>query len=218
MDYKGMTVNERLWESGQWKDFHDAQERLDAISIIKIAKSVSLGRSWLVPFLLSLGIYTKELDYGYCMSDAERADVDGDYQKAIALYSADIEKGLADIDEYINLAYLLWRHDGQTDILNKCSQLYPYSSDAIFWKEYFYVSGNWKAHSEVEWLSMIEKFKRYYIPTAKLYFVCYLHCKEKYADKMDAFLTECDRCPTALNLYIKDMIEMTDIQDHKDEK
>lgn len=40
-----------------------------------------------------------------------------------------------------------------------------------------------------------------------MYFVCYLYNKEKYTSHMSDFLDECDRYPTALNLYIKEQIE-----------
>ena len=51
------------------------------------------------------------------------------------------------------------------------------------------------------------KYDHYFPYTYQMYFVCYLYNKEKYASHMSDFLDECDRYPTALNLYIKEQIE-----------
>ncbi len=139
-----------------------------------------------------------------------------------------MSEGQIELEEYMNLAHLLWRctldtplicpttrlpvnldfdaHDKMASIFRRCSEEYAGCSDVEFWAEFYRVSGNWKAHSEDEWLSIIEKYEHYLLYTNQMYFVCYLHSKEKYADKMEYFLAECDRYPTALNLYIKEII------------
>lgn len=205
-----------------------------AKGIIFVSKRIGLGRWWLVPALREENlhsnhvVYSKDIDYKYCMSDAERADVDGDYLKAIQLYIKAMSEGQIELEEYMNLAHLLWRcsmntplispttklpvnlgfdaHDKIASIFRRCSEEYAGCSDVEFWAEFYRVSGNWKAHSEDEWLSIIEKYEHYLLYTNQMYFVCYLHSKEKYADKMEYFLAECDRYPTALNLYIKEII------------
>ena len=205
-----------------------------AKGIIYLSKKIGLGRWWIVSELFCLGekskpLYSKEIDYKYCMSDAERADVDGDYFKAITLYTKSADEGQMDLDDYLNLIHLLWRctvepplisrtskqpitldydaNERMESMLKRCSQEYPGCSDVDFWEEYYRVSGNWKAHTEEEWLSIINKYDHYFPYSYQMYFVCYLYNKEKYTSHMSDFLVECDRYPTALNLYIKEQIE-----------
>lgn len=231
---EGQLVTEKLRKAHLFRLYNFFYSIKFAKGIIYIAKRIGLGRWWIISELDSLGekskpVYSKAIDYKYCMSDAERADVDGDYSKAISLYLDTIEKERMDLEDYLNLVHLLWRctldsplispksnlpvkpdfdaHDKMVSILKHCSEEYAGCSDVDFWDEYYRVSGNWKAHTEEEWRSIIFKYECYFPHTEQMFFVCYLHNADNYSRIIDSFYTECDRCPTALNLYIKNMIE-----------
>ena len=193
--------------------------------IIYALKRICFNRYGIVRYLIANNLYSKKLDYKYCMSAGERADIDGDYVKAVSLYrSGDGQR--SDTEDYINLAHLLWRFtsdcpgrlcndfnlgevlEGSDDLLDDVLNciINKGLSEGNFWKEYYRLNGNWKAHSEEEWLDIIKSSRWHY--NNAMYFVCYLYDKEKYASEIADFLEECDRCPTALNLYIKEQIKM----------
>ena len=139
--------------------------------IIYALKRIGFNRYGIVRYLIANNLYSKKLDYKYCMSAGERADIDGDYVKAISLYrSGDGQR--SDTEDYINLAHLLWRFtsdcpgrlcndfnlgevlEGSDDLLDDVLNciINKGLSEGNFWKEYYRLNGNWKAHSEEEWL------------------------------------------------------------------
>lgn len=225
--YSGMTVNERLWNSHNFNRFVQAEKEHDIEAIIRIAREIHLDRTWQVDFLKQKGWYSRDVDYHLCMSNAERADVDGNYLEAIYEYEKIIVSSPF-LAAYINLAHLYWRsipdnpnmftclripesvrtraEQRMKEILTMCCKKYCRNSDGPFWSEYYDSCDKGKNHSEIEWLKIIENFSDYGPASNQMYFVCYLYDKEKYASEIADFLEECERCPTALNLYIKEQM------------
>lgn len=56
IDYKGMTVNERLYVSGFMDEFDEAVEEKDIEKVICILKKVELTDLSIVPILKELGL------------------------------------------------------------------------------------------------------------------------------------------------------------------
>ncbi|MGM8363820.1 hypothetical protein ACSV4D_18050 [Flavobacterium sp. ARAG 55.4] len=55
MDYGGMTVNERLYESGKLDKFDKAVAQKNVKEVVKILKAVDLKTESIIPILESLG-------------------------------------------------------------------------------------------------------------------------------------------------------------------
>ena len=60
MEYDGMTVNERLYASGQLKDFDEAVKRQDVDRLIDILHSVGLNDELILPVLKAEGFCRDE--------------------------------------------------------------------------------------------------------------------------------------------------------------
>ena len=56
MDYGGMTVNERLYESGKLNKFDKAVAQKNVKEVVKILKAVDLNKESIIPILESLGL------------------------------------------------------------------------------------------------------------------------------------------------------------------
>ncbi len=54
--YQGMTVNERLYESGQFDEFDNAIKKGDKEKVTEILMKVELNENSILPILKSLGL------------------------------------------------------------------------------------------------------------------------------------------------------------------
>ena len=224
-ELKGETVNGRLSRIHEIDNFYHAVKEGDVPEIARIARLADLGRSWQVSFLKANGIYTPENDFKYCMSDAEKADVTGNYIDAIMLYEHDIYSlDCQEFECYLNLAHLYWRcipknperflfpvpsfiscraHQSMNNVLEKLSTINKYRDDYRFWQIYY--------RSVIDGMTSKEIYDtiiRHYSSslTDEMCFVAYPFKKDDLQTQIDTFLSYCNEYPTAKNKYIQGKI------------
>lgn len=230
MKYGSMTVNERLWESGFYDEFNYLlKSKADIKKIISILKQIELTRRDIVYILKQNDLYSQTIDYSFCMSDGQRADINHDYLAAIDFYEQECESPVFAGEAIPNLVYLYWcvcelnpnpcqlsslqidksiALNRLNSLLDKGSMMFKYNCTFTFWRVYYLTSqiGSQFALSEKQWLMIIERFASLYPPSPDLYFVCYQHNKNRYESIIKEFLIEAANCPTAKNLFIQSQI------------
>lgn len=230
VNYGGMTFNERLFESGLYDEYYRLlTNKENTERIIQILKKVQLTRGNIINILKHNDLYSPQIDYCYCMSDGQRADINQDYLEAVRHYEKECGTNELLAEALPNLAYLYWCASGlgpyshqipelqlnRCDALDKLNSLLDYGVQVLkyncmstFWRIYYMTEQkrNPITLSENEWLMIIERFANLHPAKSEYYFVCYRFDKNKYNDKIDDFLTESENCPTAKNLFIKEQI------------
>jgi len=153
-------------------------------------------------------------------------EINHEYVEAVKCYEVEIDHEMATPECYINLAFIYWSFaflkfeftipnripeewsitggNRYPKILRSGLKNYPYNCELHFWKRYFseIIYGN--EFSEKDCQELIEKYgdNKSNVP----YFFLYLFDKEKYQGKRDDLINECNKHPTAKNLYIKSII------------
>ena len=222
---KGETVNGRLAIIHEIDNFYHAVSEGDVQAIVRISRLACLGRSWQVSFLKANGLYTPENDFKYCMSDAEKADVLGNYIEAITLYEHEINSlDCQDFECYLNLAHLYWRcipnnperflfpipsliscraYQSMNNVLEKSSTINKYRDDYRFWQIYYSSVINGMTPKEI-----YNTIKTQYPSSLsdEMSFVAYPFEKDDLQTRINAFLSHCQEYPTAKNKYIREKI------------
>jgi hypothetical protein len=149
-----------------------------------------------------------------------------EYSQAVQVYETIILNKNAPQASFINLAFLYWefaaefafadayniseslrRIGGQRFqiVLEKGLLTYARNAEMHFWSRYFSHRLYFKEFTQVECIAIIEKYgdRESLVP----YFFLYLFDKEKYKDKRDALLIECNDSPTAKNEYIRSILK-----------
>lgn len=160
------------------------------------------------------------------LEEAYSLDKGKEYLKAIEIYEEIIADSNAPADAFINLSFLYWLFAAEfafrdaynipekwneiggnryTLVLKKGLLNFPLNLELHFWSQYFPHRLYDEPFPPSECLGLIDKYgdKESLVP----YFFLYLFDSDKYEDKRNALLIECDNCPTAKNEYIKSIIE-----------
>jgi|GEM_PF-394695 hypothetical protein len=148
-----------------------------------------------------------------------------EYSEAVEIYEKNILSEDAPKDSFINLAFLYWQFAAEfafSDAYNISESLrqiggqrfqtvlergllkYPRNTEMHFWSKYFPHRLYFSEFSQGECMAIIEKYGNH--ESLVPYFYLYLFNKEKYKDKREALLIECNEFPTAKNEYIKSLL------------
>lgn len=155
------------------------------------------------------------------------AEVNKDYLEAVKLYEKEIEEDHPPtVDSYINLAFIYWcfafelfEFNIPNNILDEWSVIggkrysnilemglsnYPRNIELNFWKKYFSHISFGERFSDNDCRELLDEYgdTESIVP----YFFLYLFDKEKYTQKKNDLIEECNKVPTAKNLYIKSII------------
>jgi hypothetical protein len=160
------------------------------------------------------------------LQEALRLDICKDYLKAIEIYELINEGVNAPIESFTNLSFIYWEFAAEfafrdenniskkwaeiggkryVSVLEKGLSKYPYSLELHFWYRYFPHRLYFDDFSKDECMELIKKFgnNESVVP----YFYLYLFDREKFKNKRDILLIECEQKPTAKNNYIRSIIE-----------
>ncbi|WP_421829166.1 hypothetical protein [Larkinella sp.] len=161
------------------------------------------------------------------MNEGLISDLNMKYLEAVALYEAEItSSSLPDLVSYTNLAFLYWEFAAEYYEFNIPQQIpekwsliggerfpiiikmglekYPLSAELHFWERYFPHRLFNSKFSQKDCESLLKKYKEdnSLIP----YFFLYLFDQERYKENIVKLIEECNRLPTAKNLYIKSIL------------
>ena len=160
------------------------------------------------------------------MNTAIKKEISKKYMEATKSYEEELfnKNSIASVDSYINLAFLYWGfaflfrvpEDVPEDysiiggeryqkVLESGLDKYPKNVELNFWKRYFshIIFGEEFSKNDCE--QLITKFGD--INSKVPYFFLYQYDKEKYKQQRAELIDECDKLPTAKNLYIKSILK-----------
>lgn len=154
-------------------------------------------------------------------------DISRQYELSILAYEQDIQMQPtnADINIYINLAFLYWHSIAQfawadhykipnyirdiaynryKELLNIAKVKFPDYGELYFWEKYFNHRLIYDDLTEEEILLILHTYKdNNLVP----YFFLYLFDENKYKNQRDLLHQQCILLPTAKNNYIKSLLE-----------
>lgn len=155
-------------------------------------------------------------------------EINKEYLEAVNYYEDEItnRRLSASLDSYINLAFLYWCFAFElyefnipnnisedwssiggkrySEVLELGLNNYPDSVELNFWKRYFLHITFGEEFPVQDCKQLIEKYgdAKSKVP----YFFLYLFDKEKYKEEKVMLIDECNKKPTAKNLYIKSVL------------
>lgn len=160
------------------------------------------------------------------MESAITKEINKEYIEAVKCYENEIDNSTAPLESYINLSFLYWCFAFEHFEINipnnipeewsiiggnrymKVLELgldnYSNSIELNFWKRYYSHIIYSEEFSERDCELLLEKYGD--IESNTPYFFLYLFNKEKYEKQRNQLINECERKPTAKNLYIKSII------------
>lgn len=152
-------------------------------------------------------------------------DINKQYNDAVFYYRKSIQENELNLEVYLNLAFLYWNFQDfgfftyfniseelrdigylqYPEIIEKGIELFPNKVELNFWKKYFQHIIYDEEFSEKDCQKLLEEYddNENIVP----YFFLYLFNKEKYKERRNELLDQCNEHPTAKNIYIKSIIE-----------
>lgn len=154
-------------------------------------------------------------------------EINKEYLEAVKYYEDEISDTTipASLESYINLAFLYWcfafelfEFNNPNNIPENWSSIggerypkilelglnnFPKSVELHFWKRYFSHISLGEEFSEQDCMQLLEK---YGIESKVPYFFLYLFDKNRYKEEIRELIDECNKLPTAKNLYIKSVL------------
>lgn len=162
------------------------------------------------------------------MKKAIIKDINKEYLEAVNNYEDEINNQtiIASIESYSNLAFIYWSFAFElfefnipNNITDEISSIggeryskiielgltaYPKSVELNFWKKYFAHIGFNEEFSEKDCKKLMKS--RDFIGSNIPYFFLYLYDKNKYRKEKKILIEECNKKPTAKNIYIKSVL------------
>jgi len=151
-------------------------------------------------------------------------DINKQYNDAVIYYQKSIDENELNLEVYLNLAFLYWNfqdfgffsyfniseelrsigYDKYPEIIEKGLSNYPNNLELNFWKKYFQHIIYGEEFSAQDCRQLIEKYgdTKSKVP----YFFLYLFDKDKYKEEKIELIDDCNKEPTAKNLYIKSVL------------
>ncbi|MCE7057733.1 hypothetical protein LZF95_23825 [Algoriphagus sp. AGSA1] len=151
-------------------------------------------------------------------------DINKQYNDAVFYYQKSIDEKELNIEAYLNLSFLYWNFQDfgfftyyniseelreigclkYTEIIEEGIQQYPNNLELNFWKRYFQHIIYGEEFSAQDCMKLIEEYGD---TNSKVpYFFLYLFDKGRYKEEKVKLIEECNKEPTAKNLYIKSVL------------